>query len=140
MGGSPVAEGPALLDRLDGAHNHGTCRLSVSSGIHVDPVRRRVGWWLLGRHAEAYEMAARWPGWEVEFWQDRSDEHVRASGGRFAPPPIDRGGALDRVREGAREHWRGRRSVEAVGPALAVIDAAWRKVTDYVAVEADRGR
>lgn len=85
-------------------------------------------------------MAARWPGWEVEFWQDRWDEHVRAAGGRFAPPPIDRIGALDRLREAAHEHWRKRRDAQTVGPALAVVDAAWRKATGSAAPETGHGQ
>ncbi|MFD7444477.1 hypothetical protein [Streptomyces sp. NPDC059909] len=157
----PIAEGPGLLDRLAAVPDHGTCTLAVQSGIHVDPERRRVGWWLLDAQAEAYEMASRWPGWRVEFWQDRWDEHVRASNGRFTPPPIERTLALDEVREEARQHWSGRRGsgllelVEALKtadpgtrfgsgfvpdipadltrPALLAIDAAWRDAARPVA-------
>ncbi|MFD9487469.1 hypothetical protein ACFWBX_26580 [Streptomyces sp. NPDC059991] len=116
----PVAEGPALLERLDSAPEHGRCELAVLSGLHVDPARRRVGWWLLGAQAGAYEMASRWPGWTVEFWQDRWQEQTRAAGDRFAPPPADRLQALVDVRDEAREHWAGRRGAAPRGFARSV--------------------
>ncbi|MEU1539421.1 hypothetical protein ABZ461_15080 [Actinacidiphila glaucinigra] len=108
----PVAEGPALLDRLAGAPDHGRCVLAADSGLHVDPARRRVGWWLLGAQAGAPRMASRWRGWTVEFWADHWEEHVRASGGRFTPPLVDRDQALAELRDAAR----GRRS--ALGDAV----------------------
>lgn len=85
------------------------------AGLHVDPARRRVGWWLLGAQAGAYEMASRWPGWTVEFWQDRWREQTRVAGDRFAPPPVDRLQALVDVRDEAREHWAGRRGAAPRG-------------------------
>ncbi|MEU3573918.1 hypothetical protein AB0E96_36710 [Kitasatospora sp. NPDC036755] len=94
----PVREGPALLDRLTGGPEHGVCRVPAEAGVHVDPLRRRVGWWTLGATAEAYEVPQRWPGWTVEFWQDRWEEHVRACAGRFRPPPVDHARALAEVR------------------------------------------
>ncbi|MCX5205415.1 hypothetical protein OG897_28640 [Streptomyces sp. NBC_00237] len=97
-GDHPVCEGPALLARLAGGPEHGVCRVSAEAGVHVDPVRRRMGWWVLGASAEAYEMPQRWPGWTVEFWQDRWEEHVRVAGGRFQPPPVDHERAVADVR------------------------------------------
>ncbi|MFD9354892.1 hypothetical protein [Streptomyces sp. NPDC060031] len=76
----PVEEGPALLDRLRDAPDHGSFRLPAGAGIHVDPRRRRVGWWLNTARAHAGNLAARWPGWTVEFWEDRWPEHRRACG------------------------------------------------------------
>ncbi|MEU6878762.1 hypothetical protein [Streptomyces sp. NPDC046712] len=101
----PIAEGPALVDRLADAPDHGVCAVAADSGIHVDPVRRRVGWWLLNAVAGAGEMAPRWPGWTVEFWEDRWEEHVRVAGGRFVPPAVVREDALAELRNEAVEHW-----------------------------------
>ncbi|MFC9327115.1 hypothetical protein [Kitasatospora sp. NPDC057015] len=162
----PIAEGPALVDRLAGAYGYGSCALPVGSGLHVDPRRRTVGWWLLDSEAEAYEMARRWPGWTVEFWQDRWEEHVRAAAGRFVPPPVDRRSALDEVRADAWEHWSGPRGgvlldlvrgITGVDPgarfggaflpvlpegladrALPVLEAAWRAAVDRGAVGVER--
>ncbi|GAA1251351.1 hypothetical protein GCM10009665_47540 [Kitasatospora nipponensis] len=105
-GDHPIREGAALLDRLAGGPQHGVCRVPAEAGMHVDPLRRRIGWWTLGASAEAYEMPRRWPGWTVEFWQDRWEEHVRVSAGRFEPPPADRERALAQVRAAAAQ-WRG---------------------------------
>ncbi|WP_380282662.1 hypothetical protein [Kitasatospora purpeofusca] len=101
----PIREGLGLLDRLAGAPEHGVCRVAVDAGVHVDPLRRRVGWWTLGATAEAYDMPKRWPGWTVDFWQDRWEEHVRVAAGRFRPPPVDREQALAEVRAAAERGW-----------------------------------
>ncbi|MEU1181442.1 hypothetical protein ABZ464_28130 [Streptomyces sp. NPDC005820] len=101
----PVAEGPALLDRLADAHDHGRCTVAAEAGLHVDPVGRRVGWWTLSAVPEAAEMGGRWPGWTVEWWQDRWQEHARAAPGRLVPPRVDPEQARAELREGAMEHW-----------------------------------
>ncbi|MFK8909367.1 hypothetical protein [Streptomyces sp. YS-3] len=119
-GEHPVAGGPALLERLAPEPGHDGCRLAVLSGLHVDPVRRRVGWWLLGAQAGAYGMESRWPGWTVEFWQDRWQEQTRAAGGLFVPPPVERRQALVDVRDEAREHWAGRGDAASRRPARAL--------------------
>ncbi|MFI8823915.1 hypothetical protein [Streptomyces sp. NPDC053431] len=87
----PVREGTPLLERLADAPEHGACHLHVNSGIHLDPERRRLGWWSLSSCPRAYEVPTLWPGWTVEFWQDDWERHVRASGGRFSPAPFDAG-------------------------------------------------
>ncbi|MGW0393107.1 hypothetical protein ACWDYJ_19865 [Streptomyces sp. NPDC003042] len=114
IGDHPAEEGPALLDRLGDAPDHGTYRLRADAGIHVDPARRRVGWWLNTARAHARTVGARWPGWTVEFWEDRWAEHRAAAGGRFDPPAPDRAAALALVRDAALERWAGpRRDVRA---------------------------
>ncbi|MFE7184373.1 hypothetical protein [Streptomyces erythrochromogenes] len=105
----PVEEGPTLLDRLRDAPDHGRYRLRADAGIHVDPARRLVGWWLNTARARARTVEQQWPGWTVEFWADRWDEHERASGGRFAPPAPDRAAGLADVRAQALERWAGPR-------------------------------
>ncbi|MFD5565287.1 hypothetical protein [Kitasatospora griseola] len=102
----PVQEGPALLDRLADAPEHEVCRAAAQAGVHVDPERHRVGWWTLGATAEAYEMAERWPGWTVEFWQDCWEEHVRVAADRFQPPTVEAELAREEVRVAAERHRR----------------------------------
>ncbi|WP_030769187.1 hypothetical protein [Streptomyces sp. NRRL F-2664] len=101
----PVAEGPALLDRLADAPAHTGYAGHAEAGIHIDPAARRVGWWLSGTVPHAGHMAARRPGWTVEFWADRWSEHERACGGRFAPPAPDPAAAQADVRAQALRRW-----------------------------------
>ncbi|MFF1352336.1 hypothetical protein ACFVZJ_41430 [Streptomyces sp. NPDC058322] len=98
----PIREGAALLHRLSGGPEHGMCRVSADAGIHIDQLQRRVGWWVLGVSAEAYEMPERWPDWTVEFWQDSWQEHVRLAPGQFQPPPVDHESALAEIRTAVR--------------------------------------
>ncbi|MFF0295084.1 hypothetical protein ACFYST_16845 [Kitasatospora sp. NPDC004614] len=102
----PIGEGAALLNWLAGAPEHGVCRVAADAGVHIDPARRRVGWWTLAATAEAYEMPKRWPGWTVEFWQDRWEEHVRLAGHRFQPPAVEPELAREEVREAVGERRR----------------------------------
>ncbi|MFJ3907947.1 hypothetical protein [Streptomyces vinaceus] len=135
----PVEEGPALLDRLRGAPDHGSHRLYADGGVHVDPRRRRVGWWLTAARAHARDVAARRPGWTVEFWEDRWTEHVRAAGGRFAPPVPDRAAALADVRGEALERWSGPRAdararLVAAHPRMVAPAVSARRAADARAV------
>ncbi|MEU5977543.1 hypothetical protein [Streptomyces sp. NPDC047315] len=84
----PVREGAALLDRLADAPEHGRCHLHVNAGIHLDPERRRLGWWSLYSSPQAYQVPELWPGWTVEFWQDAWERHARASD-HFSPAAFD---------------------------------------------------
>ncbi|MDX2565250.1 hypothetical protein PV371_37230 [Streptomyces sp. TX20-6-3] len=101
VSGHPIREGSALLDRLSGGSAHGLCRVSADAGLHIDPLQRRVGWWVLGASAEAYEMPKRWSGWTVEFWQDSWQKHVRLAPGQFQPPAVDHERARAEVRTAA---------------------------------------
>jgi hypothetical protein len=106
----PVREGVALLDRLADAPGHGVCRLHVNSGIHLDPQRRRLGWWSLPSCPQAFQVTELWQGWTVEFWQDDWERHVRACG-RFSPAQFDAGEeAMAAVRDQARERRAARAS------------------------------
>lgn len=120
----PAVEGPALLDHLKAAPDHVTCGITVSGGVHLDPPRRTMSWWTVGAHR--VDVAALWPGWRVECWEDRVHEHVHASAGRFTPPRSDHHADLDEVAQAAREHWSTRRPPELAAPALAVMESAHR--------------
>ncbi|MFI1703903.1 hypothetical protein [Streptomyces griseoruber] len=110
----PVTEGPALLDRPADAHDHGRCTVAAGAGVHLDPVRRRVGWWTMSAAAEAAEMGARRPGWTVECRQDRWEEHARAAPGLLLPPRVNPEQALAELREDAVE-CTGRRGPRSPG-------------------------
>ncbi|MGW8776781.1 hypothetical protein ACWGNM_01780 [Streptomyces sp. NPDC055796] len=124
----PLAEGPDLVRRLDDAPRHTAYTAHAGAGLHIDPARRSVGWWLLGAQPRAERAAALWAGWTVEFWEDHWSEHVRAAGGRFAPPAPDHDAALawghhpavaGGVRDDALRLWAGPRDMRAAVVAAA---------------------
>lgn len=106
----PVREGTSLFARLADAPEHGVCHLRVNSGIHLDPERRRMGWWSLSSCPQAYEVSKLWPGWTVEFWQDGWQRHVRACDTRFSPAPFDAGEEARATVLAAAEERRTRRA------------------------------
>lgn len=67
----PVWAGPALLDvrvtRQRGRH--------ADSGLHLDTRNRTAGFWTtVAIRGSLADLAARWPGWTFEFWEDRHAE------------------------------------------------------------------
>ncbi|MFJ1755006.1 hypothetical protein [Kitasatospora sp. NPDC088134] len=120
----PVHEGPALLDRLADAPGHDTGRLHVNAGLHLDPARRRLGWWTLCFSPGAYRAPESWPGWTVEFWQDDWRRHAAADP-RCAPAPFDAGAtALTAVRTEAAERRAAREEHRALVEKLRAARAA----------------
>ncbi|MFI5543780.1 hypothetical protein ACIA6E_08370 [Streptomyces sp. NPDC051815] len=124
----PVMHGPALLGLLDTVTDHGTYHEPVAAGLHIDPERRRVGWWLTGHQVHHDTAAARWPGWTVEFWEDRWAEHRAASGGRFDPTEPDGAAALADVRDEALRHWSPVRHEPDGSVLLSRTDGASREI------------
>ncbi|WP_411101761.1 hypothetical protein [Streptomyces sp. cmx-4-9] len=116
----PVTEGPALLERLRSVPRHLTYGGHADAGIHVDPQRRRVGWWLTGAQEHAERVPARWPGWTVEFWEDRWSEHARAAPGRFLAPAPDPAAALAGVRDWALDRYAPPAAGERAAPCALV--------------------
>ncbi|MGI5503034.1 hypothetical protein [Lentzea sp. CA-135723] len=50
-------------------------------GLHFDLARRTFGFWTVMSFTETVdEIAARWPGWTVEFWEDRHEEQAQRAG------------------------------------------------------------
>jgi hypothetical protein len=68
-----------------------------SFGLHLDLPGRRLGWWTASTCVAYEDVARRWPGWQVEFWQDRYERHVEACGGQVTLPSIDLRRGLDAV-------------------------------------------
>ncbi|MEU9181450.1 hypothetical protein AB0C90_32160 [Streptomyces sp. NPDC048550] len=69
----PLTEGPDLLRRLGDAPRHTAYTSPAGAGLHIDPARRSVGWWLLGAQARAAQAAAARGAVEAAY---------RAAGGR----------------------------------------------------------
>ncbi|MGW3772622.1 hypothetical protein [Actinomadura verrucosospora] len=102
-------QGPGLLERLPAG---GRPRLDLgtipSGGLHVDAAARTAGAWL-SHHGTGLvpELEGLWPGWRVEFWEDRYEEQVARCEGAVTVPDADPAAALDEVLAGmarARGH------------------------------------
>ncbi|MDL4812945.1 hypothetical protein [Actinomadura opuntiae] len=92
-------QGPALLDRLPAG---GLPRLDLpevpGGGLHVDVDARTAGVWIGGScRGLVPALHELWPGWRVEFWEDRYEEQLARCGGTVTAPGIDLAGALDEV-------------------------------------------
>ncbi|XVS65198.1 hypothetical protein ACQPYE_03795 [Actinosynnema sp. CA-299493] len=58
-------------------------------GVHVDVARREVGCWTATTvKGSVEELAAAWPGWRFEFWEDRHEEQARRCAGEFEVFPF----------------------------------------------------
>ncbi|ANZ36382.1 hypothetical protein BBK82_10225 [Lentzea guizhouensis] len=87
----PLWAGPELLDVLAAERTVSSWeRLSKDDvgpdlGVHIDLARRELGFWTATTYnGSLADIAACWPGWRVEFWEDRHEEHTRRCGADFA--------------------------------------------------------
>ncbi|MFC8717124.1 hypothetical protein [Kitasatospora sp. NPDC057198] len=104
IGNHPAAEGPALLQRLDGAADFSHCEVAADAGLHLDPERRTLGWWTLTNLPEPEAVPPRWPGWTVQRWDDDFSCHLAAAPGLFTLPEMDPGAARGAVLRAAEEY------------------------------------
>ncbi|WP_433796830.1 hypothetical protein [Actinoplanes sp. CA-252034] len=81
--------GPALVDRLSVATPVPGLPVFPSTGLHLDPVARTaVGWTTLEIAGLAAGWSRHWPGWRLDFQQDRFEEQLAAvAGGLTLPAP-----------------------------------------------------
>lgn len=87
---SPWQIGPALLDQLADRPQPSTWPEVPRGGMHLDPAMRQAAVWsidpVLGL---ADRFAERWPGWTLDFLQDRYGEQQNRSAGAFRfPEPL----------------------------------------------------
>ncbi|MWA05652.1 hypothetical protein F8568_035905 [Actinomadura sp. LD22] len=92
-------QGPALLDRLPAG---GLRRVDLgefpSGGLHVDAGARTAGVWIHGScRGLVPALGELWPGWRVEFWEDRYEEQFARCGGAVTAPDAGLAAALDQV-------------------------------------------
>ncbi|GAA2160491.1 hypothetical protein [Actinomadura napierensis] len=92
-------QGPALLDRLPAG---GLPRLDLREipvgGLHVDAAARTAGVWMRGSCTGLVPaLGGLWPGWRVEFWEDRYEEQLGRCGGTVTAPAADLAADLDQV-------------------------------------------
>lgn len=97
--------GPTLLDLLPAGDvaDLELCR-TPTGGLHVNTVTRTIGVWIgftePGLLSALHEL---WPGWRIEFWEDRYQEQLARCGGAVRieiPDPIE---TLDTVLEWLRK-------------------------------------
>ncbi|MET8154695.1 hypothetical protein ACIBSW_24405 [Actinoplanes sp. NPDC049668] len=104
----PWQIGPDLLDQLTGLPQPSAWGQVPRGGLHLDPTARRAGVWSIEPVLGLRErFADRWPGWTLEFWEDRYQEQERRCAGAFRfpdpAPAVERCG--DDLAWRAMEHW-----------------------------------
>ncbi|TDD88656.1 hypothetical protein E1293_05970 [Actinomadura darangshiensis] len=92
-------QGPELLGMLPaGGHPRLDLEEIPVSGLHMDVAARTAGVWLGHTSRGLFpEVAALWPGWRVEFWEDRYEEQLARCGGAITVPDMDPAAALEEV-------------------------------------------
>jgi hypothetical protein len=74
--------GPDLLDALGEADLDPTFRYVPWAGMHLDPAARTAGVWTVNRALTGLveDWPELWPGWRLEFWEDRFQEQLERCG------------------------------------------------------------
>ncbi|MFJ8963693.1 hypothetical protein ACIRG5_30320 [Lentzea sp. NPDC102401] len=92
----PLWAGPGLLDSLAVLIPvSGWERLTKDDdgpelGLHFDLTTREFGFWTAATfNGTVDEIAARWPDWRVEFWEDRHEEQTLRCGAGFRMFPFE---------------------------------------------------
>jgi hypothetical protein len=85
-------------------------------GLHLDLPGRRLGWWTAAGSGPHELVPPRWPGWAVEFWEDRYEEQVTACAGSVHLPAIDPLRGLDEVERSLADE-----DDDPVGQALRIL-------------------
>ncbi|WP_330271075.1 hypothetical protein OG205_28430 [Lentzea sp. NBC_00516] len=94
--GEPLWAGPGLLDSVavltptQGWERQPDEDLGPELGLHFDLANREFGFWTAATfNGTVDEIAARWPGWRVEFWEDRHEEQTLRCGTGFRMFPFE---------------------------------------------------
>ncbi|AGZ45405.1 hypothetical protein AFR_35745 [Actinoplanes friuliensis DSM 7358] len=102
--GQPWQVGPALLEQLTDGHRVTGWPEVPRGGLHLDPGSRTAGIWCIEPVLGVAErFAGRWPGWTLQWWEDRYDEQERRAGGTFVPPEL--GAGRFELAERVQDHW-----------------------------------
>ncbi|HEU5469960.1 MAG TPA: hypothetical protein VFV67_04855 [Actinophytocola sp.] len=100
--------GPDLVAALPRRARVDECLEHPESGLHIDLATRTAGFWTMGRlPSTSVELAARWPGWRVEFWADRWPEQVERCAGAVVLPRVDLRSGLDKLSLRLSRAWDG---------------------------------
>jgi hypothetical protein len=90
-GSSAAWHGPQLLEMLPGAGFHALELGRIpESGVHVDVPGKALGVWLTNPDPGLFRWLGKlWPGWRIERWDDRFEEHFRRCGPGITAPELD---------------------------------------------------
>lgn len=106
----PWQIGPGLLDQLAGLPRLSTWPEVPRGGLHLDPATRHAtAWSIMPVLGLPDRFADRWPGWTLDFCQDRYQEQERRCAGAFRfpdPAPAVERGAFN-FAERVMDHWVG---------------------------------
>ncbi|WP_203823513.1 hypothetical protein [Actinoplanes palleronii] len=99
----PWEIGPALLGQLSELAQVAELPDVPGGGLHLDPVTRTAGVWSIDPvDGLAERFFARWPGWTLEFWDDRyQEQEIRCGAFRFVEPAAD----VRRLARRVLDHW-----------------------------------
>ncbi|MDI6104715.1 hypothetical protein QLQ12_39605 [Actinoplanes sp. NEAU-A12] len=104
----PWEIGPALLDQIGDLPRVTTLPEMPRAGLHLDPVARTAGVWSVAPVRNLTErFAGRWPGWTLEFWEDRYREHASRCAGvfEFPDPAVAVEESVHDLVENVLHHW-----------------------------------
>jgi hypothetical protein len=95
-GSSAAWHGTRLLDMLPTAGRRSLHLGTVpESGVHVDLPHKTLGIWFTTPVPGLLRWLPRlWPGWRIEFWEDRFEEHLRRCGPYVTAPALDIGSGV----------------------------------------------
>ena len=81
-GSSAAWHGTQLLEMLPGAGFHDLKLGRIpESGVHLDVPGKALGVWLTNPDPGLFRWLGRlWPGWRIDRWDDRYEEHFRRCG------------------------------------------------------------
>jgi hypothetical protein len=90
-GSSAAWHGPELIDMLPSAGQHAvTLGMLPESGIHIDLPDKSLGVWLTTPAPGLLRWLPQlWPGWRIELWGDRYEEHLVRCGPSVTAPELD---------------------------------------------------
>jgi hypothetical protein len=90
--------GPGLLDRLPPAETALRLARHPYLGLHLETGSGDLGLWTTWEFPSPLgALAKRWPGWTLDFWEDRFEEQAARCGPALAFPDLDPVVALDRL-------------------------------------------
>ncbi len=149
----PWEIGPSLLDQLDGLPRLSTWHEIPRGGLHLNPATRRATVWSIDPvRGLSDRFADRWPGWTLDFREDRYRESTKAftfpdpepAAGQYAYVLADRvakhwAPGIVEYRDSVRKRRRGQDMLNGTGGAGLTI-AALRKFVDQLLEPVDQPR